>query len=185
MNIQQPNVFLINGYRGTGKDEFVKIFSEFADFRVINLSTIDPVKDIAKLMGWNGKKEDKDRNFLADLKKLWVNYNDELNNQIIERIFEHVPDNSGTVVFVHVREPEQIELLTNLISNNKQRVWVSTIFINRPDARTNLPTNSADTEVENYIYDFIVDNTSSIDYFRNTTLEFMKNLEYKLKHNHQ
>ena len=59
-------IIIINGYAGVGKSTFVEMCKK--DYLVTELSTIDPIKDIASKIGWNGQKEPKDRKFLADLK---------------------------------------------------------------------------------------------------------------------
>ena len=61
-------IVIINGTGGCGKDTFVSFVSKYK--RVYNFSSIDKVKEIAKLIGWDGGKTDKDRKFLSDLKKL-------------------------------------------------------------------------------------------------------------------
>ena len=55
------NIVIINGYGGSGKDTFVEFVSKYN--KVYNFSSVDKVKEIAKLIGWNGKKEEKDRKF--------------------------------------------------------------------------------------------------------------------------
>ena len=60
------NIIVINGTGGSGKDTFVEYVSKYA--KVYNFSSVDKVKEIAKLIGWTGTKTDKDRKFLSDLK---------------------------------------------------------------------------------------------------------------------
>ena len=67
-------IFIINGSGGVGKDTFVELVSEFAS--IMNFSSVDKVKDIAKEIGWNGTKTEKDRKFLSDLKILTAEYCD-------------------------------------------------------------------------------------------------------------
>lgn len=68
-------IFVINGTGGAGKDTFVKMVSRQMDkmsnyAAVINVSSVDRIKEAAKIIGWNGGKEEKDRKFLSDLKEL-------------------------------------------------------------------------------------------------------------------
>lgn len=63
------------------KDTFVKMVSRQMDktsnyMAVMNISSVDKVKEAAKIIGWNGGKEEKDRKFLSDLKELSSGYND-------------------------------------------------------------------------------------------------------------
>ena len=75
-------IFIINGSGGVGKDTFVELVStELNDtlkkfHTVENFSSVDKVKEIAIEIGWDGKKREKDRKFLSDLKNLSSNYCD-------------------------------------------------------------------------------------------------------------
>ena len=70
----EKTVIVINGAGGVGKDTLC----EFAEkhFRVMNISSITPIKEIAAMCGWGGEKTDKARKFLSDLKALSIEYND-------------------------------------------------------------------------------------------------------------
>ena len=58
-------IIIINGTGGSGKDTFVEFCSKYAN--VFNFSSIDKVKEIAKIIGWTGSKSEKDRNAREDL----------------------------------------------------------------------------------------------------------------------
>ena len=59
-------IFIINGSGGVGKDTFVELVStELNDMlkkfhTVINFSSVDRVKEIAREIGWEGEKLEKD-----------------------------------------------------------------------------------------------------------------------------
>ena len=54
------NIVIINGTGGAGKDTFVSFCSEFV--KVLNVSSVDKVKEAAKiLVGWNGEKDEVSR----------------------------------------------------------------------------------------------------------------------------
>ena len=65
---------VINGVGGCGKDTLVEYLA--TKMNVKNISSITPVKEIAKLCGWNGEKTDEARKFLSDLKALLTEYNE-------------------------------------------------------------------------------------------------------------
>ena len=67
-------VFVINGAGGVGKDTLCDLAAKH--FKVYNVSSIDPIKEIAAMTGWKGEKTDKARKYLSDLKALTINYND-------------------------------------------------------------------------------------------------------------
>ena len=47
-------VIVINGQGGCGKDTICNIMAKY--YKIKNISTVDPIKDIAKYAGWNGEK---------------------------------------------------------------------------------------------------------------------------------
>ena len=67
-------VIVINGAGGVGKDTLCDLAAKH--FKVYNVSSITPIKEIAALCGWDGSKDDRSRKFLADLKQISVEYND-------------------------------------------------------------------------------------------------------------
>ena len=77
------NIIIINGTGGAGKDTFVSFCSEVE--KVLNVSTVDKVKEAAKiLVGWNGEKDEVSRKLLVDLKRLSIEYNDAPTKYILE-----------------------------------------------------------------------------------------------------
>ena len=142
-------IIIINGTGGCGKDTFVSFVSKYK--RVYNFSSIDKVKEIAKLIGWDGGKTDKDRKFLSDLKKLTTEYNDMAFNSIKDaiNIFKNSDDE---IMFIHIREPEEIKRVVDAFN-------AKTLLIKR-DGYDNIMTNVSDANVENYDYDYIIYNKS-------------------------
>ena len=70
----KKQIVIINGSAGVGKDTFVNLVSKYVP--TMNYSSIARINEIAKECGWNGKKTEKDRKFLSDLKILCSKYND-------------------------------------------------------------------------------------------------------------
>lgn len=142
-------IVIINGTGGCGKDTFVSFVSKYK--RVYNFSSIDKVKEIAKLIGWDGGKTDKDRKFLSDLKKLTTEYNDMAFNSIKDAIgiFKNSDDE---IMFIHIREPEEIKRAVDAFK-------AKSLLIKR-DGYDNIMTNKSDANVENYDYDYIIYNNS-------------------------
>ena len=79
---------IINGPANTGKDEIAKIAKKILDIPVYNISSITPVMEIAKLMGWDGKKDERSRELLSNLKDLWVEFNNGPINQLVKTVDE-------------------------------------------------------------------------------------------------
>jgi len=69
-------LILINGANNSGKDQFVEFFAKHYKFKTVNLSTIDRVKELSEqYFGWNGKKTEEARKFLAEMKRIWAEFN--------------------------------------------------------------------------------------------------------------
>ena len=108
-------IFIINGSGGVGKDTFVDLVSvELNDklkhfHTVINYSSVDKVKEIARKIGWDGKKSEKDRKFLSDLKILTSSYCDMPFESMKNKMIEFLGDEESKLLFLHIREPEEIE----------------------------------------------------------------------------
>lgn len=143
-------VFVINGCGGVGKDTLCALASRH--YRVRNVSSITPIKQIATACGWDGDKSDRSRKFLADLKALTVAYNDFPTNWIAEE-YRKFTESDDEIMFVHIREGEEIRkfvqrtdgaALTLLIRGGKR-------FTRQNDRYG----NAADDDVENYRYDYV------------------------------
>ena len=156
------HIYIVNGGPGAGKTTFEnKVREALGEHKVFILSTIDPIKDMAKRIGWNGVKTPKDRKFLSDLKDLVTAYNDApmtyikdelrfINN--LYRTYDVSPDQ--VVVFIDIREPQEIARACKELN-------AKSILIRRPGIET--ASNHADAEVENYTYDIIIENDSDLD----------------------
>ena len=72
---------------------------------VIELSMVDSVKKVATYAGWNGKKDEKGRKFLAAIKQAMMEY-DEGPRKAIDRYILSHPEK---VCFINARNPEDIQ----------------------------------------------------------------------------
>lgn len=165
-------VFVINGSGGVGKDTFVdlvtielnNIMKRF--YTVINFSSIDKVKQIAKEIGWNGQKTEKDRKFLSDLKILTSKYCDMPFQSMKEKVDEFQTDKKSIFLFLHIREPEEISRAVKAFN-------AKTILIRRNSVK-HITSNMADENVFNYDYNFIIDNDGTIGELKDKAKEFIK-----------
>ena len=145
--MEKKQIIILNGTGGSGKDTFIKLCGRYC--KLSSASSIDKIKDIAKELGWNGMKTDKDRKFLCDLKDLSTDYNDLPLNEVTKKIDEfNCSDNQ--VLFVKLREPEEIKKIASLYN-------VKTVLIRRKDKKI-ITSNRADAFVENYDYDYVIEN---------------------------
>ena len=163
-------IFIINGSGGVGKDTFVELVSvELNDklkrfHTVVNFSSVDRVKEIAKEIGWDGRKTEKDRKFLSDLKSLTRDYCDMPFQSMKNKIKEFLESEEGQVLFLHIREPEEIKRVVD-------EFGAKTILIVR-DSVTQITSNTSDKNVFDYHYDFIVDNNGTIEELQEKAKQF-------------
>lgn len=158
-------IIIINGTGGSGKDTFVEFCSKYN--KVMNFSSIDKVKEIARLIGWDGQKTEKDRKFLSDLKKLTTVYNDMPFNSIKEAI-EQFNDSDNEILFIHIREPEEIKKVVDSFN-------AKTLLIKRTGL-ANIETNNSDAGVDNYEYDYIIEN-NTLEQLDNEAFKFVNKLK--------
>ena len=142
-------IIIINGTGGSGKDTFVEFVSKYID--TYNFSSIDKVKEIAKMIGWSGTKSEKDRKFLSDLKKLTTEYNDMAFHSIEDGVRYFLSSNQE-LMFIHIREPEEIQRVVTTFQ-------AKTLLIKR-EGLDNIKTNDSDANVDQYSYDYIIPNTT-------------------------
>lgn len=152
-------VFIINGSGGVGKDTFVELVStELNDslkktHTVVNFSSVNKVKEIAREIGWDGKKEERDRKFLYDLKILTSKYCDMPFKSMKKEVNKFKNNNENQVMFLHIREPKEIERATKEFN-------AKTILVVR-DTIKHITSNMADQNVFNYNYDFVINNNGT------------------------
>lgn len=169
-------LIIINGRPGAGKDEFVKQCQNLLGDRVQNISTVDFVKEIAKLCGWNGVKDARNRKFLSDLKDLLTQYDDVPYKKIMHEyeVFKAQMEHYGFeekqwITFVHCREPQEIQKFVD--RNN-----ALTLLIRRPAIESNDTSNHADQNVLDYEYNFVVMNDSTIEDLQDQAEGFLRGL---------
>lgn len=160
----KKRIVILNGTGGSGKDTFIDFCKKYA--KVMNASSIDKVKEIAKLVGWDGGKTDKDRKFLADLKHLTTEYNDMAFNDIKKSVKKFL-DNDDEILFIHIREPKEIE-------KAKKEFNAVTLLVKR-EGLENIETNDADKNVDNYSYDYVIYN-STLEKLENDAKKFVNEI---------
>ncbi len=161
----EQQIVVINGTGGSGKDTFVEYAKQYG--KVVNFSSIDVIKKIAKLIGWNGTKTEKDRKFLSDLKKLTTEYND-LAFESIKRAVEEFRNSDNEVMFIHIREPEEIARACKTF--HAKSLLIKRIGLD------NITSNDSDANVDCYEYDFIIENIT-LDHLEQDAKNFIETLK--------
>ena len=164
-------IFIINGSGGVGKDTFVGLVSKVFNFSVVNFSSVDKVKEIARIIGWTGGKTEKDRKFLSDLKLLCTKYNNMPFNSMSEKVREFTKSDAA-MLFLHIREPEEKK-------KAKIAFDAKTVLIKR-DAVKQITSNMADGNVFNYQYDIVVNNDGNLIDFEKKATEFVNDFNINL-----
>ena len=167
-------IYVVNGAPGAGKDTFcdmVKIYHSEA--YTYTVSTVDTVKEIAEMLGWNGEKTLKDRKFLSGLKDVLTEWREIPIRDCIDAIdcweFELKqqwlnPEDVG-VVFIMAREPSDIYVLTHLLG-------AKSLIVRRTEAELAPTSNHADREVLNYDYDIEINNNGTLKDLMHEVIRF-------------
>ena len=164
--------FIINGSARVGKDTFVELFSDFfKDYNKVivnNISTVGYIKAIARdSFGWDDVKDEKGRQLLSDLLDADVKYQNgpfKRTTSIISK-FKMMNSTMNIINFIHSREPSEIKKYKNELENSR------TILIRRE--LNDSYSNHADQNVENYIYDFIINNNGTIKDYKKLIHSFI------------
>lgn len=149
-------IVIVNGRGTSGKTTFETMVQKIADSRdkkVCIVSTIEYVKTVAKIIGWNGEKDIKSRRFLSDLKDALTRWNDKPYKFIEEKIKDAESENYD-MIFIDCREPEEIQRFVN-------DYGALTVLVQRGEV--SLFGNHADDNVLNYQYDVTIDNSRGLD----------------------
>ncbi len=156
MNTEKKLTLVINGAGGVGKDTLCDLAAKH--FRIRNISTITPIKELAAMARWDGSKDDRSRKFLADLKQLCVSYNDFPTNWAKDQ-YDDFLTTDEQILIVHIREPEEIAKFVERTGG------VAKTLLVRAGERMKREKygNAADDGVENYYYDYYFDNDRGLD----------------------
>ena len=160
-------IVIINGSGGVGKDAFVEFCGEFTCVK--NISSVDKVKEAAKvLVNWDGTKDDKSRKLLVDLKRLSIEYNDYPAKYIEDQAKEFMDNDEQQLMFVHIREIEEIKKIKNLLNASALLITSNRV--------AKITTNSSDANVEKYEYDYYIKNDGTLDDLKEQARQFVEDL---------
>ena len=162
----QKNIIVINGTGGSGKDTFVEFVSKYTS--VVNFSSVDKVKEIARMIGWDGGKTEKDRKFLSDLKLLTTDYSDMPFKEIKKKVEKFMSDKTYEVMLIDIREPEEIERAKTVFG-------AKAILIENNNVK-HISSNMADANVYNYKYDYVIQNNGTLEEFKENIEKFYRSI---------
>lgn len=146
-------VYILNGAGTSGKGTFVEFVSKYIP--TYKYSIVDLPKEVAKVLGWDGGKSEKDRKFLSDIMDLSAEYNDspfrDVSSVVVDFKNNLIEDE---VLFIDMRDPKDIARAVKLFG-------AETILIRNPNIYK-ISSNHADANVEDYEYDYIIENDGSL-----------------------
>lgn len=173
-------IVVINGAPRAGKDQFVS-FCQKHLLWCGNFSTVDFVKEVATMCGWDGTKTPKNRAFLSDLKDLLTNWDDVPYKKIVNEICNFCCkaecydfSSDDVLCFVHCREPKEIAKFVD-------KMDAKTLLIRRAAVEENTQSNHADAGVFDYRYDYTITNDGTLEELEQKAINFMKKLNYTTK----
>ena len=123
------------------------------------------------MCGWDGKKDDRSRKFLADLKQLSIEYNDYPTLWATAQYRDFLASD-GEVMFVHIREPEEIAKFVKATDGAAK-----TLLVRAGDRiKRGAFGNAADDLVENYNYDLYFMNDKTLEDAEGEFVKLLSNL---------
>ena len=185
----RTKVVIINGKPQSGKDTFCKYAQGYCDddesANTLIISSVDPLKEMLAQLGWDGTKTDKIRDMLMDMKQLWVQNQDGptmfLFNNILE--FHKACTGEDNIVFVHIREPEEIKKLVNALTGfESMGIDVISLLVIRKGGE-DTPNQPAETRrsddealINSYEYDVTINNDEDLIKLQELAAEFVDKL---------
>ena len=147
-------VYILNGVGTSGKGVFVEFIGKYIP--TYKYSIVDLPKEAAKLLGWDGGKNEKDRKFLSDILDLSTKYNDSPFRDVLSIVTDFKNNLiEDEVLFIDMRDP-------NDIARAVESFGAEAILIRNPNVKK-IESNHADRDVENYEYDYIIENDGTLE----------------------
>lgn len=159
-------VYILNGVGTSGKGEFASRIGKFIP--TIKYSIIDMIKEVAEGLGWNGGKTEKDRKFLSDLMDLATQYNDSPYRDVKGLVDAFKTELPEEVLIIDMRDPKDI-------ARAVKDFGAETILIRNPKV-AQIESNHADRDVENYKYDYIIENDGTLEQLDNAAKFFVREI---------
>jgi hypothetical protein len=206
------NIYIVNGYGSSGKDTFVNYCNEALQplHSACMISSVGGIVKIARMFKPVDMqhRNDEDRRFFFDLKKVVTEYCDFCRQYVLQEIIKS--DVKGyTHLFIDIRELEEIDKAketinkmiaphfegrinqyinedVNILENVKKYYSVRALFIVRDSVISDADNPYTSTQkfnqymrshiahIENYNYDWIIDNNGTLDDLKETCRKFIR-----------
>ena len=148
-------VFITNGSAGNGKDTFAEFLNKY--ILVFKYSSIDLVKEMYESIGIDrNSKDEKKRKLYSDTKDMLTKYDDIPFKDIKSIVTDFRKGGiEADALLIDIREPEEI-------ARAVKEFGAETILIRNPNVEK-VKSNHADANVENYNYDYIIENDGTLE----------------------
>lgn len=162
-------LFILNAYPSSGKDEFKKYVSTYIP--TYSTSIINEVKTFANDLYGESVKDDERRKLLSEIENFLAEvYN--IPYQLTSAKVDWFLKSNKEVMIIDVRKPHVIKELVDALG-------FETILIRRN--KHHKADNDADMFVEDYEYDYIIENNGTLEELEEKAKEFVKNLYTNLE----
>lgn len=161
-------VYVTNGSAENGKDSFADFVGKYIS--TYKYSSIDLVKEMFEVVGVSKKeKTEKKRRLWSNGKDLLTEY-DDIPFKDVTSIVTDFKNNKieAEVLFIDIREPEEI-------ARAVETFGAETILVRNPNA-IKIKSNHADRDVENYKYDYIIENDGTLEQLENVAEFFVREI---------
>ena len=142
---------------------------------VSELSTVDFVKEVARICGWKGKKDKKDREFLHDLKEAMEKWDNIPNKKVLEDAENIIKNYLGLnhLFFVNIREPQSIESFSQLVMEQGYETPIKILM------ESNMSSNEVDSivqEIKSVKYNRTYKNNGTLKDLADTAGDFIEEI---------
>lgn len=161
-------VYVTNGCAENGKDTFAEFLNKYIS--VYKYSSIDLVKEMFEVVGVSkDNKTEKKRKLWSDGKDMLTKY-DDIPFKDITSIVADFKNNKieAKILLIDIREPEEIDRAVKTFG-------AETILVRNPNA-TKIESNHADRDVENYEYDYIIENNGTLEQLEEVAKFFVRDI---------
>lgn len=164
-------ILIINGAPRSGKDTFIDFVSGIKD--TIRYSSIEWVKEKAKLLGWDGKKDIKGRNFLSDIKDAATRYDDKLFKETVS-IINYYCYSHFEFICICIREPSEIKKIVDYCKDKNMECYAIIIKNQKAEYDAKKLNNNGDNNYMNFKYDFELENNWTLTSFQRRVINFIE-----------
>lgn len=161
-------IFITNGSGTNGKDTFARMVGKYIP--TYKYSSINLVKEMLKVAGIDEKEKTEEYRLLcSDIKDRLTRY-DDIPLKDVATIVTDFKNNliDTDVLLIDIREPKEI-------ARAVEAFGAETILICNPNIRK-IESNHADRDVENYKYDYIIENDGTLEQLEKVAKFFVRDV---------